>query len=296
MKILNAFKSAGSRSVKSWRTILIIWLLSFLLVSLLAIPMKGALKSGFGNSMITENLREGFNVEVFADMGTYLKSLASLISSGFFLALIFGLILNAFVTGGLFDCLKGSETGYSAAEFFRASAKNFWSFLVVSLILSLIIYVGAILIIVLPVSLTAQSDTQSDLTIIRTGIISISVFSLLLAIMLLAADYARAWQVIQDKSRPFSAIGFGFGQTFRTFLSSYPMMIILMVLQLLYLWLVSKIIPGMYPGSGSGIFLLFLLSQFLFIIKIFLRVIRYGSVTALMEINPEKEKVALSSH
>ena len=56
MKITASIKAGFKRSLKSWRGILAMWFVSLILVSLVAIPMKGALMAGIGNSMITEKL------------------------------------------------------------------------------------------------------------------------------------------------------------------------------------------------------------------------------------------------
>ncbi|MCX6255279.1 MAG: hypothetical protein NTV31_12480 [Bacteroidia bacterium] len=287
MKILIAIKSAALRSLKLWKGVLVVWFSSLLLVSMLAIPMKGVLNSAFGRSMITEKLVDGINIEVLMDLGATFKSLISYFSTGFFLAILIGFIMNAFLTGGLFDCLKISSGKFSAGEFFRSSAKNFWSFLVISLIISLIVLLLAILIVAVPVGIVGHADMKSDGAVFKTGIFVISVFLLLLMILFLVADYARAWQVSKEKNACFKAIGFGFRQTFKTFLSSYPLMIIIMIVQVFYGWLVLTILPGMKPATRGGVFLLFLLSQFLFFNKILLKAWRYGSVTSLMEQNSE---------
>jgi len=282
MKILHSIKSAALRTMNLWKGALIIWFLSLLLVSMLAMPIKGALNSGFGKSMITEKLADGLNFEVFADMGAAFRSIMSFFSVGLFMTILVGFILNAFFTGGVFERLKESSGKFSAGEFFRASAKNFWSFLVISLIISLIILVLAFLIIGIPLSIVGQSDSSPEGALFQTGLIVLSIFFLLLTVLLLVADYARAWQVTMDKNVCFKAIGFGFSQTFKTFLSSFPLMIILLVVQLSFGWLVLKILPGMRPATGGGVFLLFLLSQILFFLKIMLKIWRYGSVTALL--------------
>ena len=289
MKILHSIKSAALRTMNLWKGALIIWFLSLLLVSMLAMPIKGALNSGFGKSMITEKLADGLNFEVFADMGAAFRSIMSFFSVGLFMTILVGFILNAFFTGGVFERLKESSGKFSAGEFFRASAKNFWSFLVISLIISLIILVLAFLIIGIPLSIVGQSDSSPEGALFQTGLIVLSIFFLLLTVLLLVADYARAWQVTMDRNVCFKAIGFGFSQTFKTFLSSFPLMIILLVVQLSFGWLVLKILPGMRPATGGGVFLLFLLSQILFFLKIMLKIWRYGSVTVLMAVNsPEK--------
>ena len=83
-----AIRIALLRSLKLWRVILIAGLILLLLTSMLALPVRGALNSGFGRSMITDRLHNGFDVEVFADLGDSLKNLISYFSSGFFILFI----------------------------------------------------------------------------------------------------------------------------------------------------------------------------------------------------------------
>ena len=288
MKIIIAIKSAAVRSVRSWKSILILWFSSLLLAGILAIPMKGALKSGLGNSMITEKLADGINLEVFADLGATYKSISSSFSAGIFIVILTGFFLNTFLMGGLFNKLKRFSGKFSGEEFFQACAKNFWSFLVISLIITLIFVTFLVLTVILPYSFARQAERPRDGDVFNMLTIGILIFFLLLTILLLVLDYARAWQVSEEKSACFKAIGFGFSRTFRTFLSSYPLMIFILITEFLYVWLILKIIPPIKPVTGSGIILLFLLSQFLFFVRLLLKTLRYGSVTSLMEQNTDK--------
>lgn len=288
MNFLFAIKTSAARSLKTWQGVVIIWFMSLLLVSMIVLPLKGTLISGLGNSMITEKLSDGLNIEVFADLGSTLKNLFLSFSSGVCILILTGFLLNSFLTGGLFDSLKGSSGKFSAGEFFRASAKNFWSFLIISLVLCFIILFLAVIIIALPVGIVNQVAPASDGIVLKTGIVVIPIFLLALAIILLIADYARAWQVSEEKNSGLRALRFGFRHTFRTFLSSYPIIIILLGVQVLFGWLVLTILPGMKPVTGGGVCLLFLLSQFLFFIKILLKAWRYGTVTSLMELSFKK--------
>ena len=88
--MLKALKSGALRTLKVWKGILIVWFFYLLLVSLVAIPMRGALKAGFGQSMITELLVDGINVEVFSDLGPIFRNLIAYFSSGLFLLFLLG--------------------------------------------------------------------------------------------------------------------------------------------------------------------------------------------------------------
>ncbi len=273
------------RSFGLWKGIAIVWFISLVLVSLVALPMKASFQNGLDGSMVTEKLREGINIDVFMDLTSNFTSLVPYFSKGLFMLMLTGFLINSFLTGGLFFSLKAEQGIFSTNDFFRTSSKNFLSFLLISLTMSLIIVILAVLIVVLPVLIVSQEKGISDYIVFGSGVILASVFLFVLIIILLASDYARAWQIMQTKNSWFRAIGFGFRQTFRTFFSSYPMMLVLLIIQGLYIWIVLSILSAIKPTTYGGIILLFLLSQILFIIRILLKTWRYGSVTRMMEIS-----------
>lgn len=285
MKIFNAIGNGFLRSAKAWKGVLIVWFFSLLMVSLIALPMKGAMKAAFGKSMITDKLLGGLDVEVLSDLGANLRSLIHFFSSGLFLLLIIGILVYAFFAGGLFNSLRKTDQPFSTSEFFKASAGNFWSFLGISLIISTILGFIGFLVVGLPVSIVSQIESGAEGTPYKVALLSIIVFLIIEAIFFLVADYARAWQVTNEKKSCFKAVGSGFSLTFRTFFSSIGMMLIIVLLQLFFSFLVIKIIGPWKPDSGGSVFLLFLISQLMFFIRVLLRTWRYGSVTSLMELN-----------
>jgi hypothetical protein len=283
MKVFKALKAGIMRSVRSWKALLIIWALSLLLVCLVAVPMKNALNTGFGNSSITEKLASGIDIEVFADLGAAFTNIISYFAGGLFMLFITAFLLNSFLSGGLFSLLRADPVSFSTAEFFRISAKKFRAYFAISFIISMFILFLGIVIIIIPLSVIIHSEAFTDGIAFRAGVILSSFFILTLIITIIAADYSRAWLASGDKTGCLSALRFGIRQTFRTFYSCYPMMVILLAFQVLYVWLVLKILGGMKPVTVSGIFFLFIFSQLLFYIKILLKAWRYGSITKLME-------------
>jgi hypothetical protein len=162
MKIFIALKSALFRSVKIWKGILIVWLSSLLLAGMVALPVKAALKSGFGDSMITEKLADGINPDVLLDSGISFKMILSYFSAGIVISVLITFIINSFLAGGLFNALKESTGKFIAREFFGAAGKNFWSFLVVSLVTSMISIFLLILVVIVPVSIITASESAAE--------------------------------------------------------------------------------------------------------------------------------------
>jgi hypothetical protein len=273
MKIFLSIKSGFFRSLKAWQGIIVLWAISFVTVSFIAVPLRASMKAVFGKSMIIEKLMDGINVDVIGDLGKNLQSIASSLFSGIILLSLVTILINVFFTGGLFDSLRAGSGRFTSENFFRASAKNFWSFLVISGILYLIIILLIIIVIVVPVSVAGKAESAPEGIVFKTLVITFSIFLLAMSLILLAADYARAWQASREQNVCFRALGFGFSQTFRTFLSSFPLIIILLILQALPAWGLIKLIAGYTPDTGGGIFLLFIISQLIIVLKIFLKVV-----------------------
>jgi hypothetical protein len=295
MKIFKAIGSGFIRSIKVWKGILIVWFITLLLVSLFAIPIKATLKTGIGFSMITEKMKDGLNVEVLGDLGPYFKSLRADLVSGFLFLTFIGIFLNAFLAGGLFDSIKTPARKFSGSEFFRASARNFWTFLIISLIITAIIFTLASLIVVIPVSILVHNETASEAAPYIVAFISIPILAVLKMIFILVADFSRAWQVRNEKQACFKAIGFGFCRTFKKFLSAFPMMLIIMAVTGLFAVSVILLLGHWNPTTTGVVFLMFILSQVFFIMNLILKTWRYGSVTSLMEqTDPAPDKTSVN--
>ena len=282
MKVFNALLAGLASTFRVWKAVLIMWFFSILLVSMLAIPLKGSLMSVFGKSMITEIFSEGLNIEILPDMGSSLNTIISSFSSGFFFMIMAGFLMNVFLSGGLFGSIRDGSVRFSSSSFFRSAAYYFRSFLVIMLIISVIMIFLILLVMIVPIVIVSTSDSVTEKGFFNTLIISGAVTCIFILMLLLVADFARAWQ-ISNVPAGFRALAFGFRQSFRYFLSSFFFMLILIIVQVLFTFSVFKFLSTWRPINGGGIFLLFLVSQFLFFIKIMLRTWRYAGVTDLMD-------------
>lgn len=284
MNILKNLLSGAFRSLKSWKWILIIWFSLLFLAALLILPAKAAFINVLGPSMITEKLKGDIDIEVLVDFGANMPTILSSLSTGFFLVIVFAFLMNVFLNSGLFSSLRHSEAKFGSSLFFGKAGANFWPFLIITIIIILIISFLALLIIGIPVMIALGSHSEGILY--KTFKTASAIFLIILPVFILVADYARAWQAASARSACFAAIGIGFSQTFRNFFSSYLIMAVIMLIQLLFSWLVYSVVAYMKASTGGGLLLLFLASQFLFIIRLLLRTWRYGSVTAMFERHP----------
>jgi hypothetical protein len=291
MNIYLAIKSGFVRTVAAWKAVIIYWLVSLFLSWMIMVPLKAGFKTAIGTSMITEKLTKGINIDVVGDLGRNFKSMISSLSSGIIMLLLTAILINIFLSGGVFNSLKQNAGKFSPSEFFRGSAINFWPFSMVLGLIYLIMLFLIIGVIVVPVSVVNSMENAPEGIVFKTLWISAALFLVSGSILLLVADYARAWQVLKYRNMAFRAFGFGFSQTFRIFLASFPLMILVLLLQGFTIWIIYKLVSAFTPSNGGGVFLLFILSQLSLITRIFIRILRYASVTSLMELYPVKPPV-----
>ena len=283
MKIRSSLGSGFVRALKSWKGVLLLWLVSVILVSLLVIPFRGELRNALGSSMITGNLADGFDLLTFMELGQTLKNMMASFSSDFLFVILISFITNAFLSGGLFDSLRNGKVNFSTAEFFSAGSKNFWSFISISLVITLTTIILSLIIIGITAVIIASSGSFSEKSGFIYMSVSFLVILLLLPVFILAADYARAWKVLNGKATGFQALGFGFRLTFARFWSSYAMMLILIFCQLVFSALIFYLITVWKPVTEKEVLLLFIVTQLLVYARLLLKTWRYGSVTTFME-------------
>ena len=290
MKIILAIKSGIARTIPAWKPVLITWVISLILSWMIVVPVKAGFKAVLGKSMITEKLMNGLNIDVLGDLGANLHSMLSSMVSGLMILSLAAIVTGVFLAGGLFDSVKQGYEKFNPGSFFMACARNFWSFFIIMIIVYLIIVVFILAVVVLPVSIASNSVSAPEGITFRVARISLAAFIAGSAIFFLVADYARAWQARQPVNRAFRALGNGFSHTFGSFLSSFPLMIIMLLLQALILWCAYKLMTGYTPSSGGGVLLLFIVSQLIFIVRIFFKVLRYASLTSLLELKQTKNR------
>ncbi len=283
MNILTALKTGAQRSARAWRIMLLIWFVMLIITSAFISPLKNLVYTGFGSSMITEKFKDGIFAEAFSDLGTLYSGITSVFVSGFFSLVLISFLLNVFFTGGLFDCVRNETAGISVREFLKACAKNFWSYFVILIFAGFLIFFTVTLISAVPMIFIDMENDHIERNLFITGKILTGILILILPVMLLIADYARAWKASNESKGAFAAFGHGLSLTFGHFLSSWFLMLMLLVLNALYIWFVFSVLSGATPVTRWGVFMFFVISQLMFMVRIMLKLYRYSCVTCLME-------------
>lgn len=284
MQFINSFISGFKRAKQSLFAIAIIWFSALAITSLLVIPFKSAIKKAVVGTMSFDMLDggNGISFDFFRDLGENFHGLTFFLTSGIMLVILLFFFVNVFFSGGLFSRLNDYQKPFSIKEFFASSANHFWPFLGVSLIMMIIIAVTAIVLII-PFGFMFNSAPESEYQVVKAALILGFIFVLLLIQFLMIADFARVWLVKNNSKKLFKAIGYGFSKAYGKFGRTYPFALLLALITGIIIWAILMV--GIYfnPGSGFGLFLVFIINQVFLFLRFFVRAWRYGGVTDLSE-------------
>jgi hypothetical protein len=280
MKIFSAVTKGAVKSAESYSLVITAWLITFIMVWSSSLMLRASFNSMLGDSMISESLLGGFDISLIGDMsGKIAPFMTSLMLTTMFLIII-GSLMNVFFAGGFFGRFTDETRGLKISDFFRASARYFFPYLGIGVVVGLMILLWIFLLIGLPLILTSaatRGTSQMSILIKIMGVIAL----LGLPVLLLVADNARTWMARTDKRKMFKAIGEGFKTTFRGFLKNYISVFIVMIVSILLTLLIIYLFKNSIPEKGIMIFLFFLLTQAIAIIKVWIRSWRYATVAGL---------------
>lgn len=273
-------KKGAAVAISSYKILITIWLITLLTVLLVAVPLKSALKSIFGDSLSVERLKDGFDIGLTGDMGEAFRQLmASAVNGGLLLALA-GFLLYTFFAGGLFARFTTAYGDLKLSAFMKASAHNFVPFLKIALLICSIIAVFTMLIIGIPAGVNVALAQKSG-PVPKLMILPCIVWALALPIWLFVADYSRRWIAATGSRKVFRALGEGFRALKKRFWASYATVLVILLLNVVFVSGAMWFTAWSMPDKGVMIFLFFLATQVLFLFRLFLKAWRYATVSQL---------------
>ncbi len=280
MGVISALKKGAVKSALSHKLLVFMWVILLSVVLLVAIPLKTNFNSIFGNSLISERLLGGFDAGLIGDMGPAFYRILSTATAGGFLVIVAGFLLLTFFSGGLFTRYTTEYGEFRISAFMKASSQHFLSFFVIGIIVQLLIAAWTFIIIGIPagVKVAINEDASSAMGLSR---IMTVIWALGIPVLLLVADYSRRWITSTGSRKALSAIKTGFSSLGCKFFRSYLSILIIFVINLLLLFLALWMMAAAVPEKGGMLFLFFLGTQALFLVRLYLRAWRYATVTEL---------------
>jgi hypothetical protein len=277
MALLRILSRGAAAAASSYKLIMLMWIVTLVMILFVSVPLKSFLVNIFGNSMTVERFADGFDLGLAGDLGKPFVNLISAVSLGGLLLLAGGFFLYTFFAGGLFASYTTAWGGLKVNAFIRESARNFLPFLKIAILMWLITGVWTFIVIGIPMiaAMAASKGSTPGSNIIY---LFYGIWLLGLPVWLFVADASRRWVASTGSGKVFRALGAGFRALAEKFWLSYGLVLVILVLNILFIFLSLWFTACSVPSNGWMIFLFFLATQALFIIRLFMKAWRYAAV------------------
>jgi hypothetical protein len=277
MALIKTLSRGAATAASSYKLIILMWVVTLVMIWFVSLPLKSFLVNIFGNSMAVERFADGFDLGLAGDMGKPFVNLMSAASLGGLLLLVGGFFLYTFFAGGLFASYTTAWGGLKANAFIRESARNFLPFLKIAILMLLITGAWTFIVIGIPIIVIMAASKGSTP---GSNIIYLFYFIWLLGfpVWLFVADASRRWVAATGSGKVFRALGEGFRALADRFWLSYGTILVIFILNIVFIFLSLWFTAWSVPSKGWMIFLFFLATQALFIIRLFMKAWRYAAV------------------
>ena len=277
MSLFKTLKNGAAAAASSYKLIILIWVTTLVLTLAVGFPLRSFLNMMFGSSLAVERLNDGFDVGIAGDLGKYLGGLMASVSAGTMLISIAGFFIMTFFAGGLFRRFSLAWGGLKVSDFLRASAGNFIPFLKIALLMILIIGAYTFVLIGIPViaGLIASGSPRQNGKFFYLFYV---IWALGLPVWLFVADASRRWIAATGSRKVFRALGAGFRAIRERFWHSYLTVLAVIIFNVIFIAALMWFAATSTPEKGIMVFLFFIATQALFIIRLFMKAWRYASV------------------
>lgn len=283
MKIITSYASGFKATFNTKKLVTTIYVITLLMALILAIPFSGTIQKEAGNSMAFNALLKGFDYTVYQDfMNHFARAIQPYISTAIWMG-IFYLLFTIFFEGGILTVLKRKENKFTLRFFWEASAKYFSRFLRLALYMIILqAIIAVILFFILAAILSSvYKSAPNESYIFYTVLIGVIIYLLIFIFLLIVTDYAKVMMVENDEYRSLRTILRSFGFSFKHFLSTYSLYLLLLVVPIFLFLIYFKIESAIGMSSGWRILLIFIIQQLLVWSRIFTKIWILGSELTL---------------
>jgi hypothetical protein len=283
MKILAAYSEGFSKSRRLPKIIVLLWAISLVGSLFVVAPLERNIGAVLDGYLVSELLYEGEDAVAYADILRAVLPTLSLFSFSFLLVGAIVFLLNTFITAGLYRVLAGNwKKRYKTGTLLKGADRGFPSFLFISVVAGIVISLLIVILLLLPqlvVWLTGTGGRLPDF-IFYSGLL---ILFLTAPIVMLTADYARVIITSDKWAGPYRAMVDGFRLVRSDLMKNWLIMAVFLAVSIILFYVAMRIAPDSNALSGIGIMILLILSQLLTLLNIWLKVVRYGTITALYE-------------
>ena len=307
--MLKALIKGFWRVISSPGLIVWLWLVSIVVTLPLAWVMSESIESSLGGSLVSDKLREGFDMDWFGEfesdakglettftptvtgVGAFYNNLEAWLTGDLFemhpglvgLGVVYALLWALFM-GGVLERYAGSEGMFNLSRFLSTGGKFFFRFV------RLAVLSGALYYLVYRLGgwlLGWVEDSTLDVTVEKTVLarllLAATVIGFLLTLVNMVFDYAKIAAFKEDRRSMLLAAFRGLGLVFSHPLKTMGLYYALVAVGVLLLVFYSAMAPGVHQSSITGVLVAFLIGQGFLVARLIMRLWFYGGQMALYE-------------
>ena len=293
MKILNSYTTGFKSAFNTKKLVTTIYVITFLMALMLAIPFGNTIQKEAGNSMAFSELLKGFNYTVYQDFMNHSgDAIRPFISTALWVG-IFYILFTIFFEGGILTVLKRKEDKFTLRFFWEASAKYFSRFfrLALYMIIAQVITAVIIFIIFAQILSSVYKSAPNEISIFYTFVAGVVIYLLIFIFLLIVTDYAKVMLVENEEYRPFRTILRSFAFSFKHFLSTYFLYLLLLIIPVLLFLIYFKLESAIGMTSGFNILVIFIIQQLVVWSRVFIKIWILGSELNLYRNFEKKEEI-----
>jgi hypothetical protein len=293
MKIFNSYAAGFKSAFNTKKLVTTIYVITFLMALMLAIPFGTTIQKEAGNSMAFSALLKGFDYTVYQDFMNHSRdAIQPYIATAIWIG-IFYLLFTIFFEGGILTVLKRKEDKFTLRFFWEASAKYFSRFLRLAVYMIIVQAVTAVIffIILAQIISSVYKSAPNEISIFYTFVAGVVIYLVIFIFLLTVTDYAKVMLVENEVYRPFRTILRSFGFVFKHFLSTYFLYLLLLIVPILLFAIYFKLESAIGMTSGWKILIIFIIQQLLVWSRVFTKIWILGSELNLYRNFEKKEEI-----
>ncbi len=297
MKIARAFGGGLGRTNSSFRMILLLYMLNFLLAVPIALSFHSAFTGAVGNSIAPATMLPDFDFTTFADfMNVHGRTVSALTGPVLWFAFLY-MLLSTFLAGGILVQLQERGKPFSMQVFFSGCGL-FWSrFFRLFLIFGIILLVaGSLLLSALSILYKALTEhALSETTPIIVAFLMAFFFLFFVMILLLIADYAKIILVRDNSTSMLKVTWNAWLFVFRNLRATLSLQLVLLMFPVLFIGAYFLAEGAMGASSTAGLVVVCAMQQLFVLLRLWTHVLFLACELNLVEaIRLPDEKTVLA--